>query len=116
VQEEALTGGQGEGILPADHGSGRNGMKERRGARARGWALTAGVAGLVVVSFASWRELRRIDTFLGERLSKLAGRSPGEALPRGPDPNRVYPIQTEGSPSRGRADAPVTIAAFSDFQ
>ena len=35
---------------------------------------------------------------------------------RGPDPNRVYTINTVGSPIKGLVGAPVTIAEFSDFQ
>lgn len=32
------------------------------------------------------------------------------------DPNRVFDIDTTGSPSRGPANAPVTIVEFSDYQ
>src|SRR5262245_66344834 len=35
---------------------------------------------------------------------------------RGPDPNKVYTVNTSGSPVRGVPSAPVTIAEFSDFQ
>ncbi len=35
---------------------------------------------------------------------------------RGPDPNKVYPVNTSGSPVRGVNSAPITIAEFSDFQ
>jgi protein-disulfide isomerase len=35
---------------------------------------------------------------------------------RGPDPNRVYPVNTTGSPSKGAPAAPIVIAEFSDFQ
>ena len=35
---------------------------------------------------------------------------------RGPDPNKVYTVATAGSPTRGPANAKVTLVAFSDFQ
>jgi len=85
-----------------------------------------GVVGLLMISFASWRDVARIDSSLGERLGKLETRldqvatrmerASAQAPQRGPDPNRVYPIQTASSPARGPASAPVTIAEFSDFQ
>jgi hypothetical protein len=99
-------------------------MEKRRGVESRGLLALAGVVALVVISVANWRGVQRIDRALGERLSRLMGRpdrvAPGKerspAFQRGPDPNRVYTIKTDGSPSRGKAGAPVTIAEFSDFQ
>ena len=68
----------------------------------------------------------RIDRSLGERLGKLETRldqvatgmerAPAQAAQRGPDPNRVYTIQTGERARPGQASAPVTIAEFSDFQ
>jgi hypothetical protein len=76
--------------------------------------------------FAKWRDVERIDRSLNERLGKLETRldqvaarmerAPAPAAQRGPDPNRVYTIQTASAPARGPAGAPVTIAEFSDFQ
>ena len=43
--------------------------------------------------------------------------APAAAPPRsGPDPNKVYAIKTDRAPAKGPANAPVTIAEFSDFQ
>ena len=88
-----------------------------------GLATLIGVAAVLVISFASWRDVGRIDRSLGDRLDRLEARlnQPGPqaaapSAPRGPDPNRVYTIRTEGAPVRGNAAAPVTIAEFSDFQ
>jgi hypothetical protein len=101
-------------------------MEKRRGVDSRGLVALAGVVALVVISLANWRGVQRIDRFLGERLSKLTARldgvaarterAPAHAFQRGPDPSRVYTIRTDGSPFRGKAGAPVTIAEFSDFQ
>lgn len=86
-------------------------------------ATLIGVVAVLVISFSSWRDVARIDRSLGERLDKLEARidqigtrAPAQAAPRGPDPNRVYTIRADGSPTRGQAGAPVTIAEFSDFQ
>jgi hypothetical protein len=95
-----------------------------RGVDSLGLATLAGVVAVLVISFASWRDVDRIDRSLGERLTRLEARidqigtrAPAQAAAqRGPDPNRVYTIQTAGAPARGPASAPVTIAEFSDFQ
>jgi len=83
-------------------------------------ATLVGVVAVLVVSFASWRDVSRLDDRLRE-LEERMGRvgsaaAPARPVPRSPDPDRVYTVDTEGSPSRGKASAPVTIAEFSDFQ
>jgi len=82
-------------------------------------ATFGGVLAVLVISFASWRDVSRIDRRLSEleaRIGQVGTRAPAQAVRRGPDPNQVYTIRTEGAPSRGKASAPVTIAEFSDFQ
>ena len=113
---------RGEAEKPGEHAP----PPQRRRDGSRGLAALAGVVAVLVIALASWRDLQRLDRALGERLSKLAPRldqvadrmerTPAEASPRGPDPNRVYAIKTDGSPSRGKAGAPVTVAEFADFQ
>lgn len=104
----------------------------RQGADALALATLAGVVAVLVISFANWREIDRIEEGLDDRMSRIetrlvevsgkVERLPTQAAPaaqparRGPDPNRVYEIKTAGAPVKGPASAPVTIAEFSDFQ
>ncbi len=116
-----MTKGRGEGQRV-----GEGGPPERRGADPMALVTLIGVVALLMLAFANWRDVARIDRSLGERLTKLEARleqvatrmerAPAPAAQRGPDPNRVYTIQTASAPARGPAGAPVTIAEFSDFQ
>jgi len=108
----------------------------RAGRDLLGLATLAGVMVLLMITFANQRGLDRVEASLDDRLDDLedqiAGvsgkigtgtaaaqaQAPPAAQPasRGPDPERVYTIKTAGSPTRGSARAPITIAEFSDFQ
>jgi protein-disulfide isomerase len=87
-------------------------------------AVIGGLAALVVLASLIWQQSRRIERILDSRLGQLddrldkvaKGMGPAAAPQRGPDPNRVYTVKTDGAPARGPASAPVTIAEFSDFQ
>ena len=56
-------------------------------------------------------------TELEQKIDKAAERRPA-APPRasGPDPARAYNLPVGNSPTKGPADAPVTIVEFSDYQ
>ena len=93
--------------------------------RLTGVVALGGVAALVILSSLTWSEIRQIrlglDSRLGQidsQLEKVASRieRPAPAAQRGPDPNRVYSVKTDGAPMKGPAGAPITIAEFSDFQ
>jgi hypothetical protein len=90
-------------------------------------AMLVGLALLIYMNWTALREARAGRTELGDRLTRLDGQvtqlatkvdqvARGAASQRGPDPNRAYPIRTDGSPAKGPATAPIVIAEFSDFQ
>ncbi len=92
-------------------------------------ATLGGVVVLLMISFSNWREIDGIEQSLNDRLNRIDNRitevsSKMDDLPapaarpaqRGPDPNKVYRINTAGAPALGPASAAVTIAEFSDFQ
>ena len=86
--------------------------------------MLAGVSALVLLSYLNWQETRRVQKTLevrlaamDDRLAQLGSRAaPAAAATRGPDPNRVYSVKTDGAPVRGPVGAPVTIVEFTDFQ
>jgi hypothetical protein len=93
-------------------------------------APVAVIAALAVFAYVNSRQtsalreavdfrLDQVDSQLAQvskKVDQVATRSAAPAPTRGPDPNRVYPIKTDGSPSKGPLTAAVTIAEFSDFQ
>ena len=80
---------------------------------AAGWMVTRSLDETAV-------RLGEIKTGLGE--TKVALEEVAKARPaspsrrRGPDPNKVYTIASNGAPAKGPQSAKVKIYEFSDFQ
>jgi protein-disulfide isomerase len=67
---------------------------------------------------ANAKRLVDIDTKIGQMqtmMANLAKAKPAQQQ-QGPDPNKVYTVKTEGSPTQGNPTAPIVIAEFSDYQ
>ena len=91
-------------------------------------AIVVGVYALIFLGLLNWQlsrqtqgnledQLARIENRLAQ-LSTKADQVSARAAPaqRGPDPNRVYTVKTDGAPFKGASNAPITIAEFSDYQ
>jgi len=86
-------------------------------------AILIGVAVLIAIASVNLYETRRQREELNDRLTKLVtavnSRPAYPAAPArlsGPDPDKVYTVNTEGAPFEGPKAAAVTIVEFSDFQ
>jgi protein-disulfide isomerase len=97
-------------------------------------ATLIAIAVLAVVSWASWRDVGKLEESLQTKLGEIETRiaqvsqkvdAVAAAKPQlpsqakriePPDPNKVYTVKTDRSPLRGPSSAPITIATFSDFQ
>ena len=97
-------------------------------------ATLIAIAVLAVVSWASWRDVGKLEESLQTKLGEIETRitqvsqkvdAVAAAKPQlppqakrinAPDPNKVYTVKTDKSPLRGPSNAPITIATFSDFQ
>jgi protein-disulfide isomerase len=92
------------------------------------WLPIVLAAGALVLGFVAWTDAKQVKDDLTKRLidvdtkvlqlqTQLANAAKAKPAPQqGPDPNKVYTVRTEGSPTKGSAAAPIVIAEFSDFQ
>ena len=76
-------------------------------------ALVTLVCVVVMLTTSFWNlwNLNR----LSQRLSAVEAAMAGDR-PSGPDPARIYTVNTQGAPTKGPDNAAVTIVEFSDFE
>ena len=93
---------------------------------APGWLpLVMAVAALAISVFV-WvdaknaaQELKKVEervTVLTTQLANVQNRPAQQQRPSGPDPAKVYTVNTDGAPMKGNPTAPIVIAEFSEFQ
>ena len=93
------------------------------------WLPVVLAAGALVLAFVAWSDTKTLKDDMTRRFGDVGNRvdqvqkqvaAAAAAKPaqqqQGPDPAKAYTIKLDGSPVRGKASAPVTIAEFSDFQ
>lgn len=108
-------------------GEGNVGSGDSDGGSGVSWLPIVMAAVALVLGFVAWTDTRAIKTDLSKKLAavdaqvvalqtKLASAPKAQPAPQGPDPNKVYPVKVDGSPSKGNATAPIVIAEFSDYQ
>ena len=61
-------------------------------------------------------KLVQMDQRLAQVATKIDNAVASSQRKTGLDPAKVYTVKTDQAPAKGPADAPVTIAEFSDFQ
>src|SRR5438132_11385658 len=86
-------------------------------------AILIGIAVLIAIAGVNLYETRQQRAELNDHLTPLQpaihSRPANPAAPArlsGPDPNKVYAVNTEDAPFEGPKSAAITIVEFSDFQ
>ena len=112
----------GEGGVEATGGGGGG------GAAGMSWLPVVLAVAALGLGFVAWTDGKRSKDVLTKRLGDIDQRisqlqtqvaNVAKAKPapqQGPDPNKVYPIKTDGGPTKGNPTAPIVIAEFSDYQ
>jgi len=93
------------------------------------WIPIVLAAGALVLGFVAWTDSKQVkddtlkrlvemDTKVLQLQAQVANAAKAKPAPQqqGPDPNKVYTVRTDGSPTKGSPTAPIVIAEFSDFQ
>jgi len=112
---------------PSETGAGGR-IESGAGGGGAAWLPILLAAGALVLGVFAWTEAKQSKTELTRRLAEMdqrvlalqndvakAARAP-QPQQQGPDPNKVYTVKTEGSPTKGNPTAPIVIAEFSDYQ
>jgi len=92
------------------------------------WLPIVLAVGALVLGFLAWTDAKNVKVETAKRLvdvdqkllqlqTQVANAAKAKpAAQQGPDPNKVYTVKTDGSPTRGNPNAPIVIAQFSDYQ
>jgi protein-disulfide isomerase len=93
-----------------------------------GWIPIVLAVGALGLGFVAWTDVKKVKDDTAKRLvdidqrllqlqTQVANAAKAKPAPQqGPDPNKVYTVKTEGSPTHGNPTAPIVIAEFSDYQ
>ena len=108
--------------------TGEGGEESTGGVGGMNWLPIVLAIGALGLGFVAWTDAKKvkddttkrlvdIDQRLGQLQTQVANAAKAKPAPQqGPDPNKVYTVRTEGSPTKGSPTAPIVIAEFSDFQ
>ena len=91
------------------------------------WLPIVLAVGALLLGFVAWTDARKVKDDMAKRLvdvdarlaamqTQVANAAKAKPAPSGPDPNKVYTVNTGGAPARGGSNAPIVIAEFSDYQ
>jgi len=108
--------------------TGEGGDESTAGSGSMNWLPIVLAVGALGLGFVAWTDAKKVkddtakqlvdmDTRFIQLQTQVANAAKAKPAPQqGPDPNKVYTVKTEGSPTRGNPTAPIVIAEFSDFQ
>jgi protein-disulfide isomerase len=108
--------------------AGDGGAEPSAGGTNLNWLPVALAVAALGLGFVAWTDAKKvkedttkrlvdIDTKLMQLQTQVANAAKSRPAPsQGPDPNKVYTVKTEGSPTKGNPTAPIVIAEFSDYQ
>lgn len=97
------------------------------GAAAVNWLPIVLAVAALGLGFFAWTDARQyktqttkrmidIDTRIAALQTQVANAAKAKPPQQGPDPDKVYTVKTDGSPTHGNPTAPIVIAEFSDYQ